>query len=214
MATGQDDDIDWLAGPSVDEAYDPTYVHVTPESISVLCVSDCLEQLERSAAIPNRLALAAKSAHLALQSALTAALAGTANIGAHPPKIREQYLSYLNNRDESTTARPTVDRVMSFVELLETATSTALEWRQRPLEISDDQKRLVDRLTKIRHDVEHPKQMLHSIEPAYIKATLPVAIALTIELLADVFHHLEEGDLDRLREFATRISDLCEVEAD
>ena len=57
-----------------------------------------------------RLALAAKSAHLALQAALTAALAGSANIGAHAPKLRLAHLKYLNESRAQTADRPTSDR--------------------------------------------------------------------------------------------------------
>ena len=54
------------------------YVEVTPRALAMLNLRDCAEQLERWREEPLRLAQAAKSAHLALQAALTDALAGAA----------------------------------------------------------------------------------------------------------------------------------------
>ena len=199
MAIDDDDAIDWVSALAKFKDHKSAYVEITPESISIINLMDSFDQIERSAAVPNRLALAAKSMHLALQAALTAVLAGTANIGAHPEKIRLQYLAYLNDRENPKAVRPTSDRVMGFEDLLDKACSTSLEWSGEPLNLSEPDRALIDRLTSVRHDVEHPKQALHAIEPAYIKETLPLAAALTLQLLDQVSHHFEDGELEEAK---------------
>ena len=205
MAIDEDDVIDWAYALANFNDHKSDFVEITPESVSVLNLMDSLDQLERSDAAPNRLALAAKSMHLALQAALTAALAGSASIGAHPPKIRLQYLAYLNDRENPDAVRPESDRVMSFGDLLDTACSSSLEWTGEPLKLSEPERALIDRLTSIRHDVEHPKQMLHAIEPAYIKQTLPVAANLTLRLLEQVSHHFEDGEIENAKRTSEQV---------
>ena len=196
---------DWQSLLSHHEVKESNWVVLTPERVAMISLIDCEEQLVKSGSDPLRLSLAAKSAHLALQAALTAALAGTANIGAHPEKLRVEYLNYLNDPDISNTARPISDRVMGFGELLELAKIGNLPWSNVPLAVDDNQQELLDRLTSLRHDIEHPKQNVHSIEPEFILQTLPVAARLTIELLETVFHHFESGEMGRLKKVADAI---------
>ncbi len=187
------------------------YVEITPERVAIISLKDCFDQLERSGAEPLRLALSAKSAHLAMQAALTAAIAGSANIGAHPEKLRLQHLAHLHDRGAGKIPRPESDRVMTFGELLNSAINQPLEWSSSPLSVTEDERYLLDRLTTLRHGVEHPKQMSWYIEPLFITQTLPVAARLTVRLLEDVFHHLEAGELEELKKIAAQICELCDV---
>jgi hypothetical protein len=103
-------------------------VEITPERVAIINLQDCAEQLERSAAEPIRMALAAKAAHLAIQPALAAALAGSADGEAHPQKLKEKWLSYLGDRGTEGVERPGSDRLMTFANLLRQALATPLPW--------------------------------------------------------------------------------------
>jgi hypothetical protein len=204
------DAIDWTAilAAAADGGDDEgrSLIRLTPERVAILALEDCTYHLDRSVIDINRLALAAKAAHLALQAAMTAALAGSASIGAHPPKLRGEYLQYFENRRSGPAAPPESDRVMSFGDLLATATESPLPWSQAPLALSDDERALLERLTKVRHAIEHPKQSHHSIEPAYVAEALPVAARLTAELLGSVFHHLEPREAPGIEAMAASIA--------
>lgn len=197
----------WVATFEASEKED-TWITLTPERVAILSLEDCEHQLERSQSELDRLAIAAKAAHLALQAALTAALAGSANIGAHPLKLRAAYIEYFEKSRSRRIEAPASDRVMSFDDLLDTSVNAPLPWTQVPLTVSDDERKLLDRLTAIRHAVEHPKQSFHSIEPAYVAEAIPVAARLTATLLESVAHHLEEGDIARIEMVRARITDL------
>lgn len=183
----------------------PSIIELTPERVAVLSLIDCAEQLERSASDTNRLAFAAKSAHLALQAALTAALAGTANIGAHAPKLRSKHLKYLEDCREGCAEAPESDRVMSFSDLLDAATKEPLPWTGTPVTVSSYQLSMLDRLTAVRNAVEHPKQHVHSIEPRYVAEAIPVAAVVAFELLKIMFHHLEDAEITETERAVRRI---------
>ena len=205
----QNDTTDWaalLAGGNDDGR--PPWITLTPERVSYLSLHDCLMQLELAVTEVDRLAFAAKSAHMALQAALTAALAGTANVGAHDPKLRRAYLEHFEGRGAGPP-RPSSVRVMSFPDLLAAATTEPLPWVGKPLALTERQHELLARLTEVRHAVEHPKQQQHSIGPRYVVEALPVAAAMVRDLLATVFHHLEPGDMERVGRTTGRISELC-----
>ena len=206
-----DDDVpeatDWIAILTASDESEP-WIELTPERVSILSLEDCDYQLARSESDVDRLALAAKAAHHALQAALTAALAGSANIGAHPARLRVAYLQYLEDSRTRSVEAPVSDRVMFFDELLDAAINEPLPWTQVPLEVTDDERELLNRLTAIRHAVEHPKQSFHFIEPAYVAQALPIAARLTVVLLQSVAHHLEEGCLASIEILRARISEV------
>lgn len=208
----EDDTWDFNAIFEQGETNKDGWVRITPESVAILSLTDSLEQIERSASEPNRLMLAVKSAHLALQAALTAALAGSANIGAHPDRLRLKYLDHLHDRGAGKVPRPENDRVMDFSELLDTVTKSGLPWGGEPVQLTDDDRTLLDRLTSLRHAIEHPKQMSHSIEREAMLEPLSIAAKLTVELLASVFHHLAPGELERLYEMQERIAMICNLD--
>lgn len=207
---GKGDDLastDWSAILNASDDHSP-WICLTPERVACLSLEDCLYQIDRAVVDVDRLALAAKAAHLSLQAALTAALSGSASIGAYPAKLRDEYLQFFEDSRFASMERPLSDRVMGFCDLLETAIREPLPWTQTPLEVNEGERELLDRLTVVRHAVEHPKQSRHSIEPAYIAKALPVAARLTTELLASVSHHLEPGCLASVKLLAGRIFDM------
>lgn len=181
------------------------YVEVTTRALAMLNLHDCKEQLERWKEEPLRLAQAAKSAHLALQAALTDALAGSAGIGAYSPKLRAAYLAYFEASRDGEAAAPEGDYVMRFDDLL----ARAMEWSGRKLEVSPDELKALDRLTFVRHRVEHPRPHHHFIEPLFIAQTLPVAARLTFDLLDIASHHYEDGEREAIEATVAAITALC-----
>lgn len=185
------------------------YVEVTPRRLAMLNLRDCKEQLERWKEEPLRLAQAAKSAHLAMQAALTDALAGSASIGAYDDKLREAYLAYFEASRDGEATPPESDRVMSFPKLLARAMDHPMEWSGKKLEVSGDEMKALDRLSHVRHRVEHPRPQFHFIEPLFIAQTLPIAARLTLDLLDVCWHHYDEGERDGVAATVAAITALC-----
>ncbi|HEY4547157.1 MAG TPA: hypothetical protein VIG90_12140 [Pedomonas sp.] len=181
------------------------YVEVTPRLLAMLNLRDCKEQLERWKSEPLRLAQAAKSAHLAMQSALTDALAGPAGIGAYTDALRTEYLAYF---DEAAPP-PERDFVLPFPKLLARAMEQPMEWSGQKLEVSHNETKALEELTFVRHRVEHPRPQSHLIEPQFIARTLPVAARLTLELLDIGAHHYEDGERAAVESAVAAISALC-----
>lgn len=203
-----DDETDWVAIlASVESGDEPQdYIHITPEIVAIFSLKDCEEQLRRASDEKLRLAQAMKSAHLAVQAALTAALAGSMNIGAHPEKLRIKKLAFYQ---EGQGERPDDDRVLAFNGLLERAMSGPMEWTGQPLSLDEHEQELLARLCSLRDGIEHPKQAHWGIEIAYILEVLPVAAHTAVKLLEVVVHHLEPGELADLQGLAGQIENHC-----
>lgn len=202
----ENDNFSWNEWAAFAEGEDEsaTSITITPEIVAIICLTDCAGQLEAVTTNPRRLALAAKSAHLALQAALTAALAGTTNTGAHDNKLEAKHLAYLQDRGAGNVEHPDSDRVMNFADLLTKAQSEQLPWGS-VLKISEKDQQLLQRLTSIRHDIEHPKQLRNLLFLEDVFETLPVAANLTVILLKTVFHHIGQDDLDLLEKCRDQI---------
>ena len=203
-----EDETDWEAIlASVESGEEPhDYIHISPAIVAIFSLKDCEEQLRRASAEKLRLAQAMKSAHLAVQAALTAALAGSMNIGAHPEKLRIKKLQFYQERIGD---RPVEDRVLAFNGLLERAISAPMEWTGQPLALNENEKELLKRLCSLRDGIEHPKQMHWGIEIAYILEVLPLAARTAVKLLEVVVHHLEPGELTELQSLAAQIETNC-----
>lgn len=199
---------DW-DDPSVELDQFSGYVEVTPRSLSVLYLSDCLSHLRNWSTTRLRLAQAAKSAHLALHSALTDAVAGSAGLGAFKPELREKYLTFLEESRAREVEPPQDDFVMSFEKLLSQTLSSPLEWTRRKIILSVEEAEAIKRLTFIRHRIEHPRPISHFIEPTFIALTLPVAARLTLDLLDECSHHYLEGERDSVHETVRQICAHC-----
>lgn len=185
------------------------YVEVTPRALAALNLRDCKEQLERWKEEPLRLAQAAKSAHLAMQAGLTDALAGSAGIGAYDDDLRAAYLTYFDESRHGEARPPKGDFVLPFPKLLARAMEHPMEWSGRKLEVSPEEMKALDRLTYVRHRVEHPRPQFHFVEPLFIALALPVAARLTLELLDVCWHHYEEGERAAAESSVAAISALC-----
>ena len=194
-----DGTVDLLAG----------FPEVTPRALAILSLCDTVEQLDRWEVEPLRLVLAAKSSHLALQAALTDALAGSDGTGAFDLKLKAEYFAYFEKSREGDPAAPLSDRVMSFGDLLKRAVEHPMEWSRRTLEVSLEEADLLNRLTFVRHRVEHVRPGSFFIEPFFIAQTLPVSARLTQELLDVAGHHYEDGERDAVCNAVMVINARC-----
>lgn len=202
-----------LAGESEDGLCDVDplahYAEITPRALAILNLSDCQQQLERWREEPLRLAQAAKAVHLAMQAALTDALAGSTGLGAYSEKLRAEYLAFLEESRRGEATPPAGDFVMPFPALLARAMEHPMEWSGRKLEVSENELKALERLTFVRHRVEHPRPQSHFIEPLFIASTLPVAARLTRELLDVCDHQYEQGERATVESSVAQISQLC-----
>ncbi len=185
------------------------YVQISLEPLAVAHLQDCERQLHRCGAEPLRLFLAARSVHLAFTTALTAAVAGSASVGAYPPKARAEWLRFFELRRTKKVEPPAGDRVMSFADLLKEAEAGAVGWFNAPLQLSDDQSEKVERLTTLRHWTEHPRPHFHFIERAFIASAILTGLDLAEECLAAVAHRLDDVDTLALKDVGLLIRSAC-----
>lgn len=190
---------------------DSTFVTITPASIAIFQLQECCAQLAKVDAEPIRVLQAAKSLHGALLAALTAVLAGSSGIGAYSEKLRERWLEFHEKNREAVAVVALSNRVMNFDALLDQACKPGgVEWGTGPLTCTPADRELIDRLTFIRDDFEHPKPMLNAFEPAWVIEPFIIAARLTLDALSAVHHQLGEGELDQAHEMVASITDTSE----
>lgn len=182
---------------------------VTPERICLLQLDDCERQLELAVEEPIRLVQAAKSLHLALQAALTFALAGSAGIGAYSDNVRAKWLDFLESDREPVVEVTLSRRILEFRSLLERLEKPrAVEWLNEPICLSEEDRENLEKLAFIRDQFEHPKPGSHSFEPDWACPAFPPAARLTLELIQAVHHHFEPEQIARAKHQVDRIVDL------
>lgn len=156
---------------------------------------DTAAELEAAESEPLRLLQAAKSLHAAMLAALTAALAGSSGTGAYTDKVRDRWLAFLESQRENVEEVHLPQRVLSSGDLLDRAcTPGSIEWTSEPLSCSTEERELIDRLTFIRDEFEHPKPMLNCFEPPWVAVTFAPAVRITKQSLEAVAHHLDDPD--------------------
>jgi hypothetical protein len=185
------------------------YVLATPRAIAILNLCDCKEQLERCKDEPLRLAQAAKSSHLAMQAALTDALAGSASIGAYDDKYIGKWLAAHEASRTGERNMPPKGHVMSFSKLLDKAIRQPMPWSGQNLVVSEVEQEHLKKLEHVRHRIEHPHPESHFIEPVFVSQTLPVAARLTQRLLEECSHHDRAGELEEVAAMVLDIDRLC-----
>jgi hypothetical protein len=185
------------------------YVEVTLERLTLAHLEDCASQLAVATSEPIRLFLAARSAHLALVTSLTAAIAGSASIGAFPKCVQEQWLRYFEDSRQGLAEHPENDTVMSFKALLRVARQGAEGWLSEPLDIDMVEEFQLIRLTKLRDRTEHPRPETHMIEPSYITDAVLVGITWAVHCLRTVWHRLEPSDCERAMSYQKAIHQAC-----
>ena len=180
---------------------------ITPENVAVAYLCECADQLERSAKDTLHVALAAKSAHCALVAALTTAISGTTSIGAYGPKLRSKWLDWFDQDwEKERQPPPDSDRVMSFNDLLDTATSSRAGWLKEPLHLEGVEGELLDRLTFVRDRLEHVRPATHYIGIAFMQPAILLAARLASRLLREaVGHRLSDKQIGQIESALQRV---------
>lgn len=185
---------------------------VTPEQICLLQLDDCARQLELAVDDPIRLVQAAKSLHLALQAALTFALAGSAGIGAYPDSLRVKWLEFLESNRNSVVEVTLSRRIMEFRALLDRLNKPgAVEWLSEPICLSDDERENLEKLVFIRDAFEHPKPGSHSFEPDWACPAFPPAARLTLTLIEAMHHRFEPEEIAKAERLVKRIIEATDA---
>jgi hypothetical protein len=185
-------------------------IELTPASVAIWSLKECLRHLEKSRDEPEWMMHAAASAHRAIQAALIAALAGSANIGASPPKLRAQWLKWY---DESRETRPATTpdwRVMPLRELFDEAKSKRLPWSSGPLETSPGEDECVDRLRLYRDSFEHPKQLTFLLTCREVAEVIAGSISIAIRALSTLQHQIWE-DLPGAQSLTDEVLSLASI---
>lgn len=187
----------------------PAYVQIDLQSLTLAHLQDCTEQLAICARVPIQLLFAARSAHSALVTALTAASAGSASIGAFHPKEQEKWLRFFEDLRNGTAEAPVRDHVMPPKALLRVARQEAIGYFNEPLEIDMVDEYRLGVLIWLRGRVEHPRAEGLSIEPVMIADAVDVGASLTVRCLQPVWHHFEESQQALASEYVRRIRNQC-----
>ncbi|QZD89191.1 hypothetical protein K3148_10135 [Qipengyuania aurantiaca] len=188
--------------------FDLGYPEISPEAVALHSLEECKAHLENTGPRNLYIFSAACSAHRAVQSALTVALAGSANIGASPEKVRKQWLEYFE-RDFDERPRSTPGfRVMSLRQLAAEATTRPLPWSKHPLGMSAQEGFFLMRLASYRDDFEHPKQLTYLVTIREVARAIAAAVPLVSRSLEEVRHHTYEL-LPSASSIVRQIEQLC-----
>lgn len=174
------------------------WLHVSPERLVVHQLRLCNEFLVRALQSSPYLLDAAKATHVALQAALTAALAGSDGTGAFKERERIKWLAYLSQLSEEPRLPVPDDWVMAFGKLVETAQKEGRlgQGPDEAITLSKDDDELLKRLYWIRHAVEHPKPGMHSFPLEYIVEAVRPALRLVLHLVRHqaLQHHFTDSE--------------------
>lgn len=155
---------------------------------------------------------AAKAAHLALQAALTAALAGPDSTGAFNPALRAKYQAYLSTEPFDPEGAPRAF-VMKFADLLAEAQKPdgLTHYGGEALVLAPGDAEALDRLYQVRHSLEHPKPGITAWDVDYLKEAIRPAARITLWLLRHqaVSHKLDEWEHNAVEAAAERIARAC-----
>ncbi len=179
----------------------PDFVTITCERLVVAQLERCAEHLEGIDPDGYHLLDAIRSLHLAMVAAMTAALNGSAGIGAMPGKARSKAIQALNKGEFATG-----ERVMSYAELLEAIqTEGAIEWGPAIVLTSDERADCVT-LNARRERIDHPKPSSFIEARDELRRLCRVVSAIVPRIAASVSHHFEEADRARVAGAVERIA--------
>lgn len=147
---------------------------------------------------PAQWFLAIVDLHRTLNSALVAALRGSAGIGAYPVKLRREWLDYFEESRTREVAPPNWDRVDPFLDLLRRAQEPSPDLQGEPLSLSPQQKDDLEKLNSLRDDIEHVKPTAWSLEVGGLPRISKAAAKALAHLysLPPVYMHLNEIELE------------------
>jgi hypothetical protein len=174
-----------------------SFIETSPHQLSALCVVRANRAVRETATDPAQWFLVIVDLHRALNSALVAALRGSAGIGAYPLKLRRQWLDYFEQSRTKDVAAPKQDRVEPFLVLLSQAQTASPELLGEPLTLSAQELKDLEKLNSLRDDIEHVKPTAWSLEVAGLpRIARSAATALAhLYLLPPVYMHLREAEL-------------------
>jgi hypothetical protein len=123
------------------------FAETSPNQLSALCVVRANRAISETLADPEQWFFVIVDLHRALNSALVAALRGSAGIGAYPLKLRIQWLDYFEKSRTSAIEPPNRDRVEPFLDLLSRAQKASPDLQGEPLVLTDQEKKDLEKLT-------------------------------------------------------------------
>ena len=173
------------------------FIETSPHQLSALCVVRANRAIHEAATDPAQWFLVIVDLHRALNSALVAALRGSAGIGAYPLKLRQEWLDYFEQSRTKDVAAPKQDRVEPFPVLLSLSQKASPDLQGEPLRLSPQESKDLEKLNSLRDDIEHVKPTAWSLEVAGLpRIARSAATALAhLYLLPPVYMHLKETEL-------------------
>lgn len=175
-----------------------SFVKVAMEHLIRAHLNDALGQLRRAPEEPLRLFLAARSVHLALVTALTAALSGSDGIGALDVDSRQEWIAFYEQGSFASGQAPP-KYMAPYKELLRRARYEPAGNISCPVVVSDEGEAELAVLTRLRDLTEHPTPDWELIEPEMIKAALLVGVSLTETITQTVAYRYEPEEEAALR---------------
>jgi hypothetical protein len=134
------------------------FIETSPHQLSALCVVRANKAVCEAATDPVQWFLVIVDLHRALNSALVAALRGSAGIGAYSLKLRRQWLDYFEQSRMKEIAAPNQDRVEPFLVLLSRTQNASPDLQGEALRLSPQEFKDLEKLNSLRDDIEHVKR--------------------------------------------------------
>lgn len=186
------------------------FIETSPHQLSVLCVVRASRAISEAVSDPAQWFLAIADLHRALNSALVAALRGSAGIGAYSHRLQRLWLDYFEQSRTSEIEPPAGDRVEPFLDLLSRVQQASRDLQGEPLTLTAQEKKDLKKLNSFRDDIEHVKPTAWSLEIVGLPRILRAAASALDHLysLPPVYMHLSEVELTAARD---AISQILEV---
>ncbi len=181
----------------------PDFVTITCERLAIAQLERCTEHLEADDADGYRLLDAVRSLHLAMVAIMTAALNGSAGIGAMPDKARAKAIQALNNGEIATG-----ERVMSYAELLAAVQiEGAIEWGPA-IVLTAEEAEACALLNARRERIDHPKPSSFLEARSALRSICRIVAPIVPRLAEAVDHHFDDAERVRLSDAVRRIDEL------
>lgn len=194
------DMIEWAKNPE-NLKPSPDWVTIDAERLAIAELERCAEHLEASDPDGYRLLEAIRCLHLSMVAAMTAALSGSASIGALSEKHRIKAIDAMNDGRWDDVP----ERVMPYASLLDAVQQPgAMEWSQA-LQLTPTEKEACTNLNKSRERIDHPKQGSFSEVRAHLRAVCRDVSPIVARLMRSVSHHFEDADFSRAEAAIGRI---------
>ncbi|MBX3545581.1 hypothetical protein [Chelatococcus sp.] len=189
------------------------YISISPDRLALLCLRSAVEEIDRTGREPERWFFALPLLLRSLNSALVAALSGSAGIGAYDEKDRKAWLKWFDDSRINDVPAPDKNRVQSVRDLLKRASDATDAYVQgAPLCLSQQEYADLETLIGFRDDLEHVKPLTWVLQ----SAGLPRIARSTAAALRQLFQtqfvtlHLEDDEVSDLEEYLHRLANTQE----